>query len=175
METSLKMEDTLQRRVQHLASQRHRSPQWLMLEAIEQYIDREEARESFKQEALASWAVYQQTNRLTQSPVCLKWNSVNLYQRNHTMQWTQTQSIAYECAREAITHLMAIYTGQIYEEKKKAKPDLERIAELSNLRTKLIDVRRSIRATDDAQVAQIRAEYGALVRAWTTERHALAA
>ena len=59
--------------------------------------------------------------------------------------------------------------------KKKAKPDLERIAELSNLRTKLIDVRRSIRATDDAQVAQIRAEYGALVRAWTTERHALAA
>lgn len=141
METSLKMEDTLQRRVQHLASQRHRSPQWLML---------------------------------TQSPAYLKWNSVNLYQRKHTMQWTQTQSIAYECAREAITHLMAIYTGQIYEEKKKAKPDIERIAELGNLRTKLIDVRRSIRATDDAQVAQIRAEYGALVRAWTTERHALA-
>lgn len=34
-----------------------------MLEAIEQYVEREEARESFKQEALASWAAYKETGR----------------------------------------------------------------------------------------------------------------
>lgn len=32
-----------------------------MREAIGQYLEREEARESFRQEALASWAEYQRT------------------------------------------------------------------------------------------------------------------
>ena len=34
-----------------------------MPEAIQQYVEREEARESFKQEALASRAAYQETGR----------------------------------------------------------------------------------------------------------------
>jgi predicted transcriptional regulator len=34
-----------------------------MREAIEQYVAREEARESFKQEAYASWSAYQETGR----------------------------------------------------------------------------------------------------------------
>jgi predicted transcriptional regulator len=63
MATSLKIDDTLKGRVQHLASHRRRSPHWIMLEAIQQYVEREEARESFKQEALASWASYQETGR----------------------------------------------------------------------------------------------------------------
>lgn len=63
MATSLKIDDVLKRRVQQLASQRRRSPHWIMLEAISQYVDREEARESFKQEALASWEAYQETGR----------------------------------------------------------------------------------------------------------------
>ncbi|MFT4267664.1 MAG: CopG family transcriptional regulator [Xenophilus sp.] len=33
------------------------------IEAIRQYVEREEARESFKQEALASWAAYKETGR----------------------------------------------------------------------------------------------------------------
>ena len=61
MATSLKIEEALKGRVQHLASQRRRSPHWIMLEAIQQYVEREEARESFKAEALASWAEYQET------------------------------------------------------------------------------------------------------------------
>jgi predicted transcriptional regulator len=36
---------------------------WIMCEAIAQYVDREEARESFKEEALASWSAYQETGR----------------------------------------------------------------------------------------------------------------
>ncbi|MCQ4628736.1 MULTISPECIES: CopG family ribbon-helix-helix protein [Shinella] len=63
MATSLKIDDGLKSRVQQLASQRRRSPHWIMLEAIQQYVEREEARESFKQEALSSWAAYQETGR----------------------------------------------------------------------------------------------------------------
>jgi len=63
MATSLKIDDTLKNRVQQLAGQRRRSAHWIMLEAIQQYVDREEARESFKQEALASWAAYKETGR----------------------------------------------------------------------------------------------------------------
>lgn len=63
MATSLKIDDTLKGRVQHLATQRRRSPHWIMLEAIEQYVAREEVRERFKQEAIASWAAYKQTGR----------------------------------------------------------------------------------------------------------------
>ncbi len=63
MATSIKIDDTLKGRVQNLASQRRRSPHWIMLEAIRQYVEREEAREGFKQEALASWVAYQETGR----------------------------------------------------------------------------------------------------------------
>lgn len=63
MATSLKIDDTLKCRVQQLASQRRRSPHWIMLEAIQQYVEREEAREGFKQEALASWKAYKETGR----------------------------------------------------------------------------------------------------------------
>ena len=63
MATSLKIDDTLKGRVQHLAVQLRRSPHWIMLEAIQQYVEREEARERFKQEALASWAAYQETGK----------------------------------------------------------------------------------------------------------------
>ena len=54
MATSLKIDDTLKSRVHHLANQRRRSPHGIMLEAIQQYVEREEARERFTQEALAS-------------------------------------------------------------------------------------------------------------------------
>ena len=63
MATSLKIDDRLKGRVQQLAGLRRRSPHWIMLEAIQQYVEREEARESFKQEALASWADYRETGR----------------------------------------------------------------------------------------------------------------
>ncbi len=63
MATSLKIDDTLKDRVRRLASQRRRSPHWIMLEAIQQYVEREEARDCFKQEALASWTAYKETGR----------------------------------------------------------------------------------------------------------------
>lgn len=61
MATSIKIDDDLKSRIQHLANIRQRSAHWIMREAIAQYVTREEARESFKQEALGSWASYQET------------------------------------------------------------------------------------------------------------------
>ncbi|EHD23848.1 MULTISPECIES: CopG family ribbon-helix-helix protein [Brenneria] len=59
--TTLKIDDNLKERVKKLAASRDRSPHYLMIAAITQYIEREEARESFKQEALDSWREYQET------------------------------------------------------------------------------------------------------------------
>jgi len=59
--TSLKLDVEVKQRVQRLASARRRSPHWLMREAIEEYIDREEKREQFRQDALAAWTHYQTT------------------------------------------------------------------------------------------------------------------
>ena len=63
MATSVKLDDDLKKRIRNLADKRHRSPHWIMCQAIRDYVDREEAKESFKQEALASWTAYQETGR----------------------------------------------------------------------------------------------------------------
>lgn len=60
---SLKLEQADHERLKSLAEARQRKPHFLMKEAIRQYLDREEARESFKQEALASWQAYQETGQ----------------------------------------------------------------------------------------------------------------
>ncbi len=63
MATSIKIDDALKSRVQHLAETRQRSAHWIMREAISQYVTREEAKESFKNEAVAAWTAYQETGR----------------------------------------------------------------------------------------------------------------
>jgi predicted transcriptional regulator len=59
--TSLKLDDDIKGRVQRLATARRRSAHWLMCEAIQQYVEREEEREEFRRSALAAWAEYQAT------------------------------------------------------------------------------------------------------------------
>ena len=59
--TSLKLDGAMKDRVQRLAAARRRSPHWVMREAVEQYVEREEKREQFRQDALAAWADYQST------------------------------------------------------------------------------------------------------------------
>jgi predicted transcriptional regulator len=63
MATSVKLDDELKSRIQHLANLRHRSAHGIMREAIRDYVEREEGRENFKQEALASWTAYQETGQ----------------------------------------------------------------------------------------------------------------
>ena len=59
--TSLKLDTKTKERLQRLASARRRSPHWVMCEAIEQYVEREEKRERLRQDALAAWNHYQTT------------------------------------------------------------------------------------------------------------------
>jgi predicted transcriptional regulator len=59
--TSLKLDLKIKKRLQRLASARRRSPHWIMREAIEQYVEREEKREKFRQDALAAWTSFQTT------------------------------------------------------------------------------------------------------------------
>jgi len=63
MATSVKIDDELKERIQHLAGLRKRSAHWIMREAIQQYVVREEARESFIQEAQASWQAFRETGQ----------------------------------------------------------------------------------------------------------------
>ena len=61
MAISVKIDPALKTRIDNLASARERSSHWIMREAIQDYVEREEAKESFKQEALASWQEFQET------------------------------------------------------------------------------------------------------------------
>ena len=59
--TSLKLDSNLKQRVQQLAKASRRTPHWIMREAVEQYVSREEKREQFRQDALAAWEHYRRT------------------------------------------------------------------------------------------------------------------
>ena len=63
MAVSIKIDADLKGRVHELASTQRRSPHWIMREAIRQYVEREEARERFRQEAIQSWTEYQRTGQ----------------------------------------------------------------------------------------------------------------
>jgi predicted transcriptional regulator len=59
--TSLKLEADVKDRLQRLAETRRRSSNWLMGEAIREFVDREEAREQFRQDGIAAWEHYSRT------------------------------------------------------------------------------------------------------------------
>lgn len=59
--TSIKLDDELKGRVQHLADARRRTAHWIMREAIAQYVEREEKREALKRDTLRAWEEFQET------------------------------------------------------------------------------------------------------------------
>ncbi len=58
---AVKLDPEVRERVKALARARDRSTHWLMREAIAQYVEREEARERFRQDGLRAWEAYQAT------------------------------------------------------------------------------------------------------------------
>jgi len=58
---AIKLGVELKERVNRLAAARDRTPHWLMHEAIRQFVEREEQRESFRQDAIKAWDDYQAT------------------------------------------------------------------------------------------------------------------
>lgn len=59
--TSIKLEDDLRDRLNHLATSQQRSANWLMRQAIGEFVEREERRERFKHDAERAWEDYQAT------------------------------------------------------------------------------------------------------------------
>jgi predicted transcriptional regulator len=55
---AIKINQATKDRVKRLAESRNRTSHWLMREAIEQYVEREEKREAFRQAGMAAWNAY---------------------------------------------------------------------------------------------------------------------
>ena len=58
---AIRLGEPLKERVRALAGYKNRPMHWLMREAIEQYVTREEQRESFRQDTLDAWRAHQET------------------------------------------------------------------------------------------------------------------
>ena len=59
--TQLTLDTQTSERLQRLSSVRSQTSQSILQEAIEQYLDREEKQQQFRQDALAAWTDYQAT------------------------------------------------------------------------------------------------------------------
>jgi hypothetical protein len=90
-------------------------------------------------------------------------------------QWTQDEAVAFECAREVITDMMAIQTGLMADEAGKPLSDSKCLTSLRSERSRLAQERAALHVGDVADIARIRAEYGAIVRSWRDERRMAAA
>jgi predicted transcriptional regulator len=60
---AIKIDEDTKLRVKRLAAARQRTPHWLMREAITQYVEREEKRETFRQDALQAWEAFRATGQ----------------------------------------------------------------------------------------------------------------
>lgn len=58
---AIKIDEETKARVKRLADARHRTSHWLMREAINQYVEREEKRETFRQDTFKAWEEYRTT------------------------------------------------------------------------------------------------------------------
>lgn len=57
--TTLKVDTLTKERIKRLADARNRTPHRVMLDAISEYVDREEKREAFRQDGIRAWNEYQ--------------------------------------------------------------------------------------------------------------------
>jgi predicted transcriptional regulator len=55
---AIKIDEVIKARLKRLADARQRTSHWLMREAIAQYVDREEKRETFRQVTLKAWEAF---------------------------------------------------------------------------------------------------------------------
>lgn len=89
--------------------------------------------------------------------------------------WTQDEAVAFECAREAITELMSIYTTRITHELARTFVDSELLKSLREERTRLAGERLALRIDKHADIERIRRDYGAAIRAYHQDGQAAAA
>lgn len=83
--------------------------------------------------------------------------------------WTEMEAISFECAKECISHMIAIQSHLLAEEKSKPEPDASRIEELRAEQARLAHERADLKINDQASITRIRTEYGAAVRSWNQQ------
>ncbi|MEO6279347.1 ribbon-helix-helix protein, CopG family [Roseateles sp.] len=70
---AIKIDEDTKLRIKRLADARQRTAHWIMREAISQYVEREEKRESFRQDALKAWDEYRVTGMHVTAPEADAW------------------------------------------------------------------------------------------------------
>ena len=78
--------------------------------------------------------------------------------------WTQEEAINFECARETITHLMALLTSDIAAEEGKPSPSRVLLDGLRKRRFDLALERRALGVHDHQKIETIFNVYGPMVR-----------
>jgi hypothetical protein len=91
------------------------------------------------------------------------------------MKWTQEEAIAFECARECFTDMMAICSGQLAGEKASKNLDVVRIRSLETDLARLAQERADLRGFQTDEIARIRVLYGEMIRNYRTgHKHPIA-
>lgn len=80
------------------------------------------------------------------------------------LRWTQEEAIAFQAARDCITHLLAIKLARLTELESLAGPVTVEQEVLAAEIHRLSDERRDLRLTDHGDIARIRNDFGAMVR-----------
>jgi predicted transcriptional regulator len=70
---SIKIDEDIRNRIKRLADARQRSSHWMMLEAIRQYVEREEKREAFLQDGIRAWNEFQATGLHVTGDEAIAW------------------------------------------------------------------------------------------------------
>jgi predicted transcriptional regulator len=85
---SVKLDADERRRLASLATARKRSSHYLMREAVREYLTREEARQSFRDEAAKAWDDYVQSGRHTTQAELDAWvDSLSSRKRRRAPKW----------------------------------------------------------------------------------------
>lgn len=80
--------------------------------------------------------------------------------------WTAEQGVAFECAREYISELIAIQSHLLARVRTKPAPDGDAIKRLQEEQRRLSEERSNLKVQDDTAIDRIRKEYGARLKAW---------
>jgi len=75
--------------------------------------------------------------------------------------WSQEEAIAFECARECLTHWVAILSSEIHQ----APASSVELTMLTDERTRVVQERARLSVKDSARLAEIRKIFGDRIRA----------
>lgn len=70
---AVKIDPDMKERMKCLAENKHRTQQWMMREAIRQYVEREEKRASLRNDTFANWRECRETGMYAPSEDVLAW------------------------------------------------------------------------------------------------------